>query len=176
MLLLLNFLRGFLKALTSQAAPWQVAIGAFLGTLLGFLPLMPSSYGPSPLGFGLLVLAIFINCHFGSVLLFLALGKGLSFLLAPLALSLGQTCEGLARWSADVPFLHASLWSHTGFLGLTILGFIAAPLIAIGMAWFTNWFRCMVATKLAERKKLMKTGKLAGNFFVFRTLVWFLGL
>jgi hypothetical protein len=176
MVFLLKFIRGILKAITSSAAPWQVGVGAGLGILLGFLPIMPSAYGPAPLGLGLLVLAIFINCHFGSVLMFLAVGKVLSLLLSGVALSLGQACDGLARWAADVPILYASLWSHTGYLGLTILGFICAPVVGIAMAWFTVWFRAKVVAKLAERKRLMTTGKVAGNFVVFRILVWFLGM
>lgn len=176
MILLLKMIRGILKAITSAAAPWQVGLGAFLGVLLGFLPIMPSTYGPSPLGFGILVLAIFVNCHFGSVLLFLGLGKLLTLVLAGPALAIGTACDGLAQWAAHVPFLHASMWSHTGWLGLTILGLVCAPLVGLGMVWFTVWFRHQVATRLAERKRLMAAGKITGNFFVFRTLVWFLGM
>lgn len=176
MLILLKMIRGILKAITSSAAPWQVGLGAFLGTLLGFLPLMPSGFGPSPLGFGILVLAIFVNCHFGSVLLFLGLGKVLSLVLAGPALAIGTGCDGLAQWAANVPILYASLWSHTGFLGLTILGLICAPVTGLGMVWFTSWFRSRIVAKLAERKKLVAAGKLTGNFAVFRVLVWFLGM
>lgn len=176
MLILLKMLRGILKAITSSAAPWQVGLGAAFGVLLGFLPIMPSAYGPSPLGFAILLVAIFVNCHFGSVLLFLGLGKLLSLALAAPALALGSACDGIAQWAAGVPLLYASLWSHTGYLGLTILGFICAPLVGVGMVWFTLWFRRKVAERLAANKKLMLAGKVGGNALVFRALVWFLGM
>jgi uncharacterized protein (TIGR03546 family) len=176
MLLIFKMIRGILKAITSQAEPWQVGLAAFFGTLLGFMPIMPSSYGICPLGIAVLVLAILVNCHFGTVLLFLALGKAFSFVLAPVALALGNACDSLARWASDVPILYSSLWSHTGYLGLTLMGLILAPFAAFGMAWFTVWFRAKIAAKLAERKALVKAGKVAGNAFVFKVLVWFLGL
>lgn len=176
MLLLLKMIRGILKAITSQAEPWQVGLGAFLGTLLGFFPIMPSAYGPAPLGIGLLVLAIFINCHFGTVLLFLAVGTALGWLLAVPALALGTACDGIAQWAAQVPLLHASLWSHTGWLGLTFMGIIFAPLFGLGLAKFTMWFRARLIARLAEQKKLVAIGKVGGNALVFRMLVWFLGM
>jgi uncharacterized protein (TIGR03546 family) len=176
MLTLLKLLRGLIKAITSAAAPWQVAVGALFGVLLGFLPIFPLHYGPAPLGLALLFAALVINCHLGSVLLFMGLGKLLGLALKGPAAALGESCSGLAQASADVPFLHHSLWSHTGYLGLTLIGFVAAPLIALAMFAFTRWFRAKVAEKLAARKQLMLAGKVAGNAVVFKALCWFLGL
>lgn len=176
MLTLLKLIRGLLKAITSAAAPWQVALGAFFGILLGFLPIFPISMGPSLLGLTLLLLAIVINCHFGSVLLFMGLGKLLGLALVNPAVALGGSLDGLAQASAGIPFLYHSHWSHTGYLGLTIIGLIAAPIVAVVMAWFTVWFRTKVQTKLAEQRKLMLAGKVAGNGIVFKSMCWFLGL
>ena len=58
MLTLLKLIRGVLRAITSAAAPWQVALGAWFGILLGFLPIFPVSMGPSLLGLSILLLAI----------------------------------------------------------------------------------------------------------------------
>jgi uncharacterized protein (TIGR03546 family) len=176
MLTLLKLLRGLLKAITSAAAPWQVALGAFFGILLGFLPIFPISMGPSLLGLTLLLLAIVINCHFGSVLLFMGLGKVLGLALLNPAVALGGSLDGLAQASAGIPFLYHSHWSHTGYLGLTVIGLVAAPIIAIVMAWFTVWFRAKVQAKLAEQRKLVLAGKVAGNSIVFKSACWFLGL
>lgn len=176
MLTLLKLIRGLLKAITSAAAPWQVALGAFFGILLGFLPIFPLSMGPSLLGLTLLLLAIVINCHFGSVLLFMGLGKLLGLALVDPAVALGGRLDGLAQASAGIPFLYHSHWSHTGYLGLTVIGLIAAPIVAIVMAWFTVWFRTKVQAKLAEQRKLMLAGKVAGNGLVFKSACWFLGL
>ena len=175
MLTLLKLIRGLLTSITSAAAPWQIALGAWFGIMLGFLPIFPVSVGPSLLGLTLLLLAIVINCHFGSVLLFMGLGKLLSLILTNPAVALGGSLDGLAQTSAGIPFLYHSHWSHTGYLGLTMIGLITAPIIAIVMAWFTVWFRVKVQTKLAERRKLMLTGKVVGNGIVFKSLCWFLG-
>lgn len=176
MLTLLKLLRGLLKAITSAAAPWQIALGAWFGIMLGFLPIFPLSMGPSALGLTLLLLAIVINCHFGSVLLFMGLGKVLSLALINPAVALGGSLDGLAKASADIPFLYHSHWSHTGYLGLTMIGLISAPIVAIVMAWFTVWFREKVQAKLAEQRKLVLTGKVVSNGIVFKSLCWFLGL
>ena len=41
MLTLLKLIRGLLKGLASAAAPWQLALGAWFGVMLGFLPIFP---------------------------------------------------------------------------------------------------------------------------------------
>jgi hypothetical protein len=176
MLTFLKLLRGMLKAITSSAAPWQIALGAFLGVLLGFLPIFPLSEGPSPLGFALILAALVINCHLASVLLFMGVGKLLGLALLDPAVALGGACTGLAQASADIPFLHYSHWSHTGYLGLTLIGLGAAPLVAAGMWGFTLWFRATVQARLAQQKLLATTGKVVGNSVVFKTLCWFIGL
>jgi hypothetical protein len=176
MLTLLKLFRGLLKAITSAAAPWQVALGAWFGIMLGFLPIFPLSMGPSLLGLTLLLLSIVINCHFGSVLLYMGLGKLLGLALINPAVALGGSLDGLAQASAGIPFLYHSHWSHTGYLGLTMIGAITAPIIAIFMAWFTVWFRAKVQVKLAEQRKLVLAGKVAGNSVIFKSLCWFLGL
>lgn len=176
MLTIAKLIRNLLKAITSAAAPWQIALGAWFGIMLGFLPIFPVSMGPSLLGLTLLLLAIVINCHFGSVLLFMGLGKLLSLALINPAVALGGSLDGLAQASAGIPFLYHSHWSHTGYLGLTMIGLGAAPIVAAFMAWFTVWFRAKVQAKLAEKRKLTLTGKVVGNGIVFKSLCWFLGL
>lgn len=175
MVILLKMLRGMIKAITSQAAPWQVGVGACFGLLLGFLPICPLAHGPAPLGLAILFVAIVINCHLGSVFLFLLLGKVVSLALHGPAEALGGALPSLAQASADIPFLNLSLWSHTGYLGLTLIGFVCAPLVGAFMWWFTVWFRAKVRDRLLAQKALVKTGKVAGNAVVFKLLCWFLG-
>ena len=175
MLTLLKFLRSLLKAIASSTAPWQLALGAWFGVMLGFLPIFPSA-GPSPLGFLLLFLGLVINCHLASLLLFLGLGKLIGLALTSPAASIGESLGGFAQACADIPFLHLSHWSHTGWLGMTVLGIVCAPLIAIAMYVFTVWFRTRVQPKLVEKRKLMLAGKVAGNGLIFKVGCWFMGL
>lgn len=176
MFTLIKFLRKLLKAITSTTAPWQMALGAWFGVMLGFLPIFPLSAGPSLLGLTLLLLAIIINCHFASVLLFMGLGKILGLALINPAVAIGSSLSGLAAASSEIPFFYYSHWSHTGYLGMTILGFIAAPIIAIAMAIFTVWFRTHVQPKLLERRKLVLAGKIGTNPLGLRLACWFMGI
>lgn len=175
MLTLLKLIRGLLKGLASAAAPWQLALGAWFGVMLGFLPLFPAA-GPSPLGLTLLFLAIVINCHLASVLLFMGVFKLIALVLMPVGLAIGTGMSGFAQTCADIPFLHASHWSHTGWLGMTVLGIVIAPFVALGMYLFTRWFRTKVQPKLVEKRKLVLAGKLAGNGIMFKLGCWFMGL
>src|SRR6187397_1223354 len=101
MYLLVKFLKKFFQIFNSAAAPWQVAFGVLFGVLLGFLPVITSS-GPAPLGCLVVLLALFVNCHLGSVLVFLGLGKLLALALTAPSLALGNALDGVARASADI--------------------------------------------------------------------------
>jgi uncharacterized protein (TIGR03546 family) len=168
--------RGTFKSLLSTAEPWQIMVGTALGTLLGFLPLWPLTQGPSPLWLGLFALALVINCHLGSVLLFFGIGKLLAKILAGPAIVVGQSLEGFARTAADVPFLYWSLLSHSGYLGLTCLGGAFAILFAVLMSWAVRWFRALIKAKLEANATLLKAGKFADRPILFRIACWFLGL
>jgi uncharacterized protein (TIGR03546 family) len=173
---LYKLLRNVIRSVASQAAPWQIAIGTFLGTLIGFLPLWPFGHMPSPLGWTLVLVALIINCHLGSVLVFMGLGKTIALALKGPAVAIGTNFSDLAQRSADVPFLYLSYWSHTGWLGKTLLGFAFAPLFAIFMLWLTRYVRTRLMTKLLERKALVKAGGVVNKAWLVKTACWFFGL
>ncbi len=175
MLTLIKLLKSFFKIFNSAAAPWQVFLGVLFGVLLGFLPIVTSS-GPAYLGCIIVLLAFFVNCHLGSVLMFFGLGKLLAIALAGPAVALGNACDGLARTSADNTFLHGSLWSHTGYLGETLLGLMLAPVFAIAMAWVTVHFRARIRDRLLERKRLVAAGMIGTNSILLRVACWFFDL
>jgi uncharacterized protein (TIGR03546 family) len=176
MFLLIKVLKKFFKIFNSAAAPWQVALGVLLGTLVGFLPIFSKAYGPAPLGLALIVIAVILNCHLTAFLLFVLLGKLLSLVLISPALAIGGMADGLAQTSANIPFLHASLWSHTGWLGMTLIGFVLAPIFATLMWWATWNFRVKLRDRLIEKRKLVAAGKLAGNLFLVKAVCWFFDL
>jgi uncharacterized protein (TIGR03546 family) len=175
MLTLLKLIRGLLQGITSAAAPWQLALGAWFGVMLGFLPIFPAA-GPSPLGITLLVVAIVINCHLASVMLFMGVFTLVALALKPVGLAIGTSMAGVAQTCADIPILHASHWSHTGWLGMTVLGIVIAPFVAMAMYLFTRWFRAKIQPKLVERRKLVLAGKIAGSGLGFKLICWFMGL
>lgn len=170
-----KIVRGTIKSLVSAAAPWQIATGVALGTLLGFLPMFPLTQGPSPLWFALLAVGLIINCHLGSLLLFLTVGKVLAKILAGPAVLIGLQFEGFARTCADIPFLYWSLWSHTGYLGLTLLGFGFAIPFTIVMTWLTHYVRTTLKEKLLAKRKLLLAGKVIDRPWLIRIACWFFG-
>jgi len=174
MYLLFKLLKGFFKALISAAEPWQIATAAALGTLLGFMPLWLG--GPNPLALAVLLLAIIINCHLGTVFVLMGVMKLLSFAVGPLALALGNALDGLAQTSAGIGLLHASGWSHTGWLGLAIIGLVLAPLTAFAMARVTVLFRTKLRDRLMENRRLAMAGKVGGNPVLVRFACWFFDL
>ena len=172
----IKLIKKLFKIINGEAEPWQVFLGAFFGVLLGFLPIWPLLEGPAPLGLCILLAAIVINCHFGSVLLFMGIGSLIAYVGKPLGVAVGNSMAGLAATSADIGFLHQSLWSHTGWLGMTIIGFICAPIIGLVMAWAAKTFREKFRAKLLERKKLVSAGKVASNGIMLKLVCWFFDL
>ena len=171
-----KIIRNFVRALVADNRPWQVAGGVFLGVALGFLPFFAWEYGVAwPAGL-LLLLALVINVHLGSVLLFFGLGSVAWALLIPVAEGLGAALQGFAETAAGVPLLHAAGLSHTGALGMTIIGLPAAVITSLVMWRTTIVFRTRVLPRLRERRRLATVGTVAGNGLVARTLLWFFGL
>lgn len=178
MYLIYKLLRDLLRAIASEAAPWQIALGTLLGVLVGFLPVWPLShgYGPAPLGCALLLLALVVNCHLASFFLWLGIGKLLALALAGPAVALGESCAGLAQASADIPLLHLSLWDHTGYLGKTLIGAALAPVAALATGLLAVWFRRRWLPVLRERRRLMQAGSVVSRAWLVRLLCWFFGL
>lgn len=174
MYLVFKLLRGFVRALISAAEPWQIALAAALGTLLGFMPLWLG--GPNQLALIVLLLAIVLNCHLGTVFVFWGVMKLLALAVGPLALVLGNALDGVAQAAAGIGLLHGSGWSHTGWLGLALVGLALAPVAAVAMARVTVLFRVRLRDRLLENKRLALAGKVGGNPVLVRIACWFFGV
>lgn len=174
MFMIYKLVRGLVRALVSAAAPWQIGLGAGFGVLLGFLPLWVG--GPNPLALAVLALALLINCHLGSVFLFWGMAKLLALAAAPAALALGNALDALAQAAAGIPLLHSAGWSHTGWLGMAILGLALAPSAGVGLAYATVAFRARLQARIEANRQLALAGKVVGNSLLMRGLCWFLGL
>ncbi|TVR43382.1 MAG: hypothetical protein EA402_09805 [Planctomycetota bacterium] len=173
-----KLIRKFIKALVSDSAPWQVAWGVAFGCLLGFLPFFSFSHEfliawPAIL---VLVLALVVNVHLGSVFLFLGLATLIHLLCYPLAEAIGGALDGFAQTAATVPLLHAAGLSHTGWLGMTVLGFLFATIAGLGMWRFTVYFRSVMLPRLQEQRRLMAVGKVANKSLLVRGTCWFFGV
>jgi len=89
---------------------------------------------------------------------------------------IGMGMEGFARTAADTPFLYWCLLSHTGYLGLTVLGTGFAVLAAAGMGVLARWVQNTVRPRLLANAKLAKAGKLVDRPILVRIGCWFMGL
>ncbi len=165
--------RGTIKSIVSEAEPWQIGLGVFLGTMLGFIPIIAPF---NLLAWGLIVLVCLMACHVGSALLFLGIGTLLGKALHGPAVTAGDSLRGFAQQAADTTLLHWCQLSHTGYLGLTIFGLGFALVFSIGMVLLTRWIRGWIKAKLEANAQLAKLGKLADRPFLIRVLCWFFGL
>lgn len=173
-----KFIRSFFKALVSENAPLQVGLGVLCGSLLGFLPLFSLQYEfifawPAAL---ILFIALVVNVHLGSVFLFLGLATLIHLLCYPLAEIVGNSLSGFAEVAAGIPLLHAAGLSHTGWLGMTLIGIFYSTILCVVTWRFTGYFRSTLLPKLKERQKLVKAGKIANKSLLVRGLCWFLGV
>ena len=176
MFFFIKLIKKTLKAVNSNAGVWQIWLGAFIGVLLGFLPVWPKLTAPSFLGLALIAFVVFINIHLGSVFLFMGIGKALALALRPVADATAPKLEGLAESMAGNAFLHGSHLSHTGYLSLAIMGAVVAFVLATGMGIFTVVFRTRLREKLVARKKLITAGKVVGSKWTWRLAGWFFDL
>ena len=175
MFTLYKMTRKFIKAIAADNDPWQIGLGVAYGCLLGFLPLMSLRYEFFIAWPALLVLcmALLINVHLGSVFLFFGIASMLHLACYPLAERLGGSLDGIAQRAADIPLLHSAGLSHTGWLGMPLLGIVFSLIAGIGMWRFTVWFRRAILPSLLEKRRLMKIGKVANKAWLVRGACWF---
>ena len=140
MLFFIKLLKKFLKIINGSSAPWQVFLGVFLGVLLGFMPLWPRLAEPAPLGLAVFAVAIVVNCHFGSVLLFWGLGSLFALALKGPALAIGTTVLSistllLSRITAINEFALFACVGLFNFLAI-LRPFVPLPLLWLALdAW-----------------------------------------
>ncbi len=164
----LKFLRGVGKAVRGGVSPRQIALGAFLGVLIGMMP-----------GFSLsLVIAIalllVLSAHIGIALIGLVLGKVVCLLLAPVTFRIGHAIihgiglEGLFRFLSETPVL-ALLDLHVYCLagGLPVAILLGAGFGVLMVRTVDRLRRGLV--QVEQRSPALQ--KLAANPFV-RVFLW----
>ncbi len=159
---LIKLLRKIFKQIKSDLTPFQIAVGVFLGTLMG---LTPSGLHWIPLFF----LAFLFNCSMGMVLLCWGVFKPLFLLLAPVAFKVGLSVlsgqegffPGIAQWLSEAPFLAWMGYERYLVFGAYLLALPLAVLLAVIARFSVGGYREKVAPKIAEAswyQKIMKIG------------------
>jgi uncharacterized protein (TIGR03546 family) len=177
MLLLLKLLRGIIKGIASQAAPWQIVVATVLGVIAGFVPVLSPSIGPGLLGLATVVVALLVNCHLGSFLAWFGVCTGFSklLLLGP-AILVGDQLVPVAQWAAYNPLAAACHLNHTGHLGNTVMAVLLAPLAGWLMYRLTVRFRAWLLAWQEQRRRTATAAKVVTTPWLVRLGLWFFGL
>lgn len=127
----MQLLAKLLKALNSDASPWQLAFGIMLGMMMGLTPFL-----------GLhtvliLFVVLFLRVNLTTFLLAYALFSGLTLLLNPMMADIGEsllTTSNLAGlWTGlyNSTFGQLTQFYHTLTLGSLLLSLVLAPFILV---------------------------------------------
>ncbi len=125
------FIAKLLKALSSDASPWQLALGIMFGMLVGLTPLLRLH------NLIVLFIVLFFRVNLSTFLIALSLFSGLAYLLDPAMISIGEsllTQDSLqsfwtALYNSDIGLL--SQFFHTQTLGSFVLSVLLCPIVLI---------------------------------------------
>lgn len=135
-----------LKALNSEIAPWQIALAATLGMVIGFTPLW------SMHNLIILFLACVIKVNFSTFMVAFALFSGLAYLLDPWFISVGETLLlSLDLYELWRGMYQSDFWRTTDFNNTMTLGSLTVSLIA-----FIPMFLITRIVIIRYRKHLLK--------------------
>ena len=136
MLFLIKLIRKVFKQIKSDLTPCQIAVGVFLGVLMGLTP--------SGLHWILLfVLALFFNCSMGMFLLCWGSFKLFFLVIAGSAFDLGFNllaggsgfCTGLAQFLSEAPLLAWLGYERYLVFGAYVVAIPATPVRCLVAGW-----------------------------------------
>ncbi|WP_018274203.1 TIGR03546 family protein [Teredinibacter turnerae] len=158
----MQLLLKFLKALNSEAGPWQIAFGIALGAIVGLTPFF--RLHNVIIIFFVLVLRINISSFIASFLLF----SGFAYLLDTTMVALGEqvlTAANLqAMWTAlyNSPLGPISQFNHTLTMGSLLVSLIAFPVILfasrVGVVLYRN--RVLAWVNRFQLVRVLKASKI----------------
>lgn len=143
---MLHILVKFLRALSSEASPWQIAVAVTLGMIMGITPLLRLH------NLLILFVALFFRINIGSFLASFILFSGIAWLFDPWLDQLGGAvlmASGLQDlWTAlfNTGLGRLSQFNHTLTLGGLLAGLILAPLVLFGTRYLVIQYRSRVLT------------------------------
>ncbi|WDE13677.1 TIGR03546 family protein [Thalassomonas haliotis] len=151
-----------LKALSSDASPWQLALGIMFGMIFGLTPLLGLH------NLLILFIVLFFRINLSTFLLAFPLFSGLGYVLAPLMSKMGEsllTLEGLnSIWTAlyNTGFGRLSQFFHTLTLGSLITAIVLAPVVLIISKILIIQYREKLMAHIEKFKiiQLLKSSKL----------------
>lgn len=158
------------KVLQSDASPWQVAVAAGLGVILGMQP----ASGPHTIV--LFILIFFLNVNLGAAFLSAALFALVGALLDPVAHTIGygllagsETLTPLWTSLYNIPIVPFTQFNNTVVLGSLVLALILFVPVMLGTKYLIIYYRAHWREKVAKSKLVtgLRVTKIA-NLFGFR--------
>ncbi len=154
----------FLKAINSEASPWQIAIAIMLGMIVGLTPFWRLH------NLLILFLALFFRINFASFLVSALLFAGFAWILDPLMEGIGESillAAGLQDfWTAlyNTGPGQLSHFNHTLTMGSLVFSLVLAPFILLGSRYVVIQYRLRIMAwvnrlwivKLLKATKLFK--------------------
>jgi len=160
---MLTLLAKFFSALNSESSIRQISLAIVLGFIVGLSPLLTLH------NVIILFLVLFIRVHLGSFILSVGFFSGLSYLLSPMIVSVGEYIltsnglNGLLTMLYQMTLFKLAHWHNTYTLGSVVLGCIfAIPLYFFAKIIITK-YRQYIMT-VFERFRVVKALK-ASKFY-----------
>jgi uncharacterized protein (TIGR03546 family) len=125
------FLAKLLKALSSEASPWQLAFGIMLGMILGLTPIWRLH------NVLILFVVLFLRVNLTTFLVSLTLFSGIAYLLDPMMINVGESLlthpDLQASWTSlyNTNLGQLSQFFHTLTLGSLVISLIFAPVLLL---------------------------------------------
>nr|WP_241264239.1 TIGR03546 family protein [Bowmanella dokdonensis] len=159
----------FLKALNSEASPWQIALGITLGLIVGLTPLMRLH------NLVILFLLLFFRINIASFLVAFGFFSGLAYLLDPVMISLGEsvlTAGSLQDlWTAwyNSSVGRLSQFNHTLTMGSLVLSLLASPLVLLASRYLVLQYRQRLMVWVSKLK-LVQALKASRLYQIYESL------
>ncbi len=137
----MRLLLKLLKALNSDASPWQLAFGLTFGMIVGLTPILRLH------NLVILLLVLCFRVNISGFLLALAFFSGVAWITDPLVLGWGESVLTAASlqdiWTAlyNTDLGRISQFNHTLTMGSLLLGLLLSPIMLFVSRWLIVKYR-----------------------------------
>ncbi|SMF05744.1 TIGR03546 family protein [Alteromonadaceae bacterium Bs31] len=162
----MNYIVKFLKAISSETNPWQIAFALVLGMIFGLSPLWRLH------NVLILFVVLVFRVNVATFLVSLGVFSALAFALDPLMLQLGERlllADGLQQfWTAlyNSPLGLLSQFNHTLTMGSLVSSLLAAPFVLFLSKYLIVKYRSSVMERVNKMHivKVLKASTLFQKF------------
>lgn len=169
MLLILKYIAKLLKALASEAKPWQLAGGFVLGMIIGLTPVFSFH------NLIIVLLIILIKVNVGMVFLAFVIFSGIAYLADPVFHDFGTWMLSNPEWqSMWTNMYNNTWWAMTRFYNTVVIGslvsavFLSFPVFPAVIV-FVNQYRKHINERI-QKWKVVKWLKGTKLYSIYQTV------